>query len=62
MIAYADDLAIACRGASKTEVTASLQSEVDQVIDWSKDAKLQLNNTKFEIFTFSNDGVDDGWF
>ncbi len=56
--AYADDHAIACRGASKTEVTTSLQREVDKVASWSNDAKLQLNNTKCEVSTFSNDGAD----
>ncbi len=58
--AYADDLAIACRGASKTEITTSLQGEVATVASWSNDAKLQLNNTKCEVSTFSNYGADNG--
>ncbi len=58
--AHADDIAIACRRVSKTEITTSLQREVDKVASWSNDAKLQLNNTKCEVFTFSNDGADNG--
>ncbi len=57
---YADDLAIACRAASKTIVTARRQSEVGKVASWSEDDKLQLNNTKCEISTFSNDGAENG--
>ncbi len=41
--AYADDLAIACRGANKELITAKLQAEVDKVYRWSKDARLQLS-------------------
>ncbi len=61
MSAYADELTIACRGASKTEITTSLQREVGKVASWSNDAKRQLNSTKGEVSTFSSDGADNGW-
>ena len=38
--AYADDLAIACSGRSKIDMTKKLQKEVDKVVKWSDDARL----------------------
>ena len=46
--AYADDLAIACSGRSKIDMTKILQKEVDKVVKWSDDACLTLNTNKCE--------------
>ncbi len=56
--AYADDLAIACRGANKEQITAKLQAEVDKVYRWGEDARLQPNTNKCEVAVFSNDPAD----
>ncbi len=55
--AYADDLAIACRGANKELITAKLQAEVDKMYRWSE----QLNTNKCAVAVFSNDSADSGW-
>ena len=43
MSAYADDLAIACSGRSKIDMTKKLQIEVDKVVTWRDDARFTLN-------------------
>ena len=40
--AYADDLAIACSGRSKIDMTKKLQKEVDEVVKWSADVVSHL--------------------
>ena len=51
--AYADDLAIACSGRSKIDMTKKLQKEVDMVEKWSDDARFTLNINKCEVSFFS---------
>ena len=46
---YADDLAIACSGRSKTDMTKKLQKEVDKIVKWSDDARLTLNINRCEV-------------
>ena len=44
--AYADDLALACRGRKKEDVALRMQAEVDKVVSWSQQARLTLNAAK----------------
>ncbi len=59
--AFADDLAIACRGATKEQITAQLQAEVDKVYRRSEDALLQPNTNTCDVAVFSHDPADPGW-
>ena len=47
--AYADDLALACRGRKKEDVDLRMQAEVDKVVSWSQHARLTLNVAKCEV-------------
>ena len=47
--AYANDLAIACSGRSKIDMTKKLRKEFDKVVKWSDDARLTLNINKCEV-------------
>ena len=51
--AYADDLALACRGCKKEDVALRMQAEVDKVVSWSQQAHLTLNAAKCEVALFS---------
>ena len=51
--AYADDLALACRGSKKEDVALRMQAEVDKVVNWSQQARLTLNAAKCEVAFFS---------
>ena len=59
--AYADDLAIACGGSSKTNMTKKLQKEVDKVVRWIDDASLTLNINKCEVSFFSLCTAEASW-
>ena len=59
--AYADDLAIACSGMSKIDVTKKLQEEVDMVVKWSDDARLTLNTNKCEVSFFNLCTAEASW-
>ena len=59
--AYADDLAIACSGRSKIDMTKKLQKEVDKVVEWSDDARLTLNTNKCEVSFFSLCTAEASW-
>ena len=59
--AYADDLAIACSGRSKIDMTKKLQKEVDKVVKWSDDARLTLNTNKCEVSIFSLCTAEASW-
>ena len=59
--AYADDLAIACSGRSKIDMTKKLQKEVDKVVKWSDDARLTLNTNKCEVSFFSLCTAEASW-
>ena len=61
MSVYADDLAIACSGRSKIDMTKKLQKEVDKVVKWSHDARLTLNIIKYEVFFFSLCTAEASW-
>ena len=61
MNAYADDLAIACSGRSKIDMTKKLQKEVDKVVKWSDDARLTLNTNKCEVSFFSLCTAEASW-
>ena len=56
--AYADDLALACRGRKKEDVALRMQAEVDKVVSWSQQACLTLNAAKCEIAFFSLDNAE----
>jgi len=56
--AYADDLAIACRGRNKTAVTAKLQEETNRVVQWSETLRLQLNSVKCETTIVTLDATE----
>ena len=45
--AYADDLALACRGHKKEDVALRMQAKVDKVVSWSQQARLTLNAAKW---------------
>ena len=47
--AHADDLAIACSGRSKIDMTKKLQKEFDKVVKWNDDVRLTFNKNKREI-------------
>ena len=49
--AYADDLALACRGHKKEDVALRMQAEVDKVVSWSQKVRLTLNAAKCEVAT-----------
>ncbi len=51
--AYADNLAIDCRGVKK-----AMLNEVEKVNRCSEDARIQLTTSKREVVVFSNDTVD----
>ena len=59
--AYADDMAIACSGSSKIDMTKKLQKEVDKVVKWSDDARLTLNINKCEVSFFSTCTAEASW-
>ena len=59
--AYADDLALACRGRKKEDVALRMQAKVDKVVSWSQQARLTLNAAKCEVAFFSLDNVEAQW-
>ena len=59
--AYADDLALACRGRKKEDVALRIQAEVDKVVSWSKQARLTLNAAKCKVAFFSLDNAEVQW-
>ena len=59
--AYADDLALACRGCKKEDVALRMQVEVDKVVSWSQLARLTLNAAKCEVAFFSLDNAEAQW-
>ena len=59
--AYADDLALACRGRKKEDVALRMQAEVDKVASWSQQARLTLNAAKCEVAFFSLDNAEAQW-
>ena len=59
--AYADDLALACRGRKKEDVALRMQAEVDRVVSWSQQARLTLNAAKCEVAFFSLDNAEAQW-
>ncbi|XP_077476349.1 uncharacterized protein LOC144089409 [Stigmatopora argus] len=59
--AYADDLALACRGRNKEEVESRLQAEVEKFCRWRSEAHLNLNTTKCEASFFSLDSAEAKW-
>ena len=59
--AYADDLALACRGRQKEDVALRMQAEVDKVVSRSQQARLTLNAAKCEVAFFSLDNAEAQW-
>ena len=59
--AYADDLALACRGRKKEDVALIMQAEVDKVVSWSQQTRLTLNDEKCEVAFFSLDNAEAQW-
>ena len=59
--AYADDLALACRGRKKKNVALRMQAEVDNVVSWSQQTRLTLNAAKCEVAFFSLDNAEVQW-
>ena len=59
--AYADDLALACRGRKTEDVALRMQAEVDKVVSWSQQARLTLNAAKCEVAFFSLDNAEAQW-
>ena len=59
--AYADDLAPACRGRKKEDVTLRMQADVDKVVSWSQQARLTLNASKCEEAFFNPDSAEAQW-
>ena len=59
--AYADDLALTCRGRKKNDVALRMQAEVDKVVSWSQQARLTLNAAKCEVAFFSLDNAEAHW-
>ena len=59
--AYADDLALACRGHKKEDVALRMQAEIDKVVSWSQQARLTLNAAKCEVAFFSLDNAEAQW-
>ena len=59
--AYADDLALGCRGRKKEDVALRMQAEVDKVVSWSQQARLTLNAAKCEVAFFSLDNAESQW-
>ena len=56
--AYADDLALTCRGRKKEDVALRMQAEVDKVVSWSQQACLTINAAKCEVAFFSLDNAN----
>ena len=59
--AYADDLALACRGRKKEDVALRMQAKVDKVVSWSQQARLTHNAAKCEVGFFSLDNAEAQW-
>ena len=59
--AYADDLALACRGRKKEDVALRMQAKVDKVVSWSQQARLTLNAAKCEAAFVSLDNAEAQW-
>ena len=59
--AYADDLALACRGRKKEDVALRMQAEVDKVESWSQQVRLTLNAAKCKVAFFSLDNAEAQW-
>ena len=59
--AYADDLALACRGRKKKDVALRMQAEVDKVVSRSQQARLTLNAAKCEVAFFRIDNAEAQW-
>ena len=59
--AYADDLALACRGRTKEDVALRMQAVVDKVVSWSQQARLTLNAAKCEVAFSSLDNAEAQW-
>ena len=59
--AYADDLALACRGRKKEDVALRMQAEDDKVVTWSQQARLTLNAAICEVAFFSLDKAEAQW-
>ena len=56
--AYADDLALVCRGRKKEDVALRMQAEVDKVVSWSQQARMTLNAAKCEVAFFNLDNAE----
>ena len=59
--AYADDLALGCRGRKKEDVALRMQAEVGKVVSCSLQARLKLNASKCEVAFFSLDNAGAQW-
>jgi len=59
--AYANGLAIVCRGGNKMTVAARLQVDVDHVVQWPEASRLQLNAAKCKTTLFTLDEADTNW-
>ena len=59
--AYADDLALACRGRKKEHIALIMQAEVDKLVSWSQQARLTLNAARCEVAFFSQDNAEAQW-
>ena len=59
--AFADDLALACKGRRKEDVEMRMQPEVDKVAEWSGKNFLKLNATKCEVSFFTMDSAEARW-
>ena len=59
--AYADDLALACRGRKKEVVALRIQAELDKVVRLRQQARLTLNAAKCEVAFFTQDNAEAQW-
>ena len=59
--AYADDLALACRGRKKEDVALRMQAEVDKVVSRSQQARLNLNAAICEVAFIILDYAEAQW-
>ena len=53
MVAYADDLIMATRGASVTAVENYTNVELGKIKRWAKNNKIKFNNTKSKVMLVS---------
>ena len=59
--AYTENLKIARNDRNRDQVTQELQKNVDRITNWSMEAKLTLNTSKYQMAFFNPNSTESRW-